>query len=124
MVYQKDIDLEKRWVQLLSHLEDSISKRPKDLNAILFLIGMQELGRLGSFSKEEKQDLMHIATCKVLSYAGFYELEGIDPEGWPHWRRLKKLPRLSLMEQEKLLKINILEYFDKEIGVRVDGAFN
>jgi hypothetical protein len=92
-------------------------KRPADLNAVLFLIGVQELGKgTKSFSKEEKQDLMHIAICKVLSLAGYYTLDGIDKEGWPHWIATKKLPRFDLMEQEKLLKIQIIQYFKEEIG--------
>ena len=78
---------------------------------------MQELG-LGakSFSKEEKQDVLHIAICKVLSLAGYYELEGHDADGWPHWVATRKLPHFDLLEQEKLLKIQILEYFKQEIG--------
>ncbi|MDN5202044.1 hypothetical protein QQ008_11740 [Fulvivirgaceae bacterium BMA10] len=114
---KKDIDLEKRWFRLMSELEKIIGKRPADLNSVLFLIGVQELGSgKRVFSKEEKQDLMHIAICKVLSYAGFYELEGLDEDGWPHWKLVKKLPGFDLLEQEKLLKIHIIEYFERELG--------
>ncbi|MEQ8241611.1 MAG: hypothetical protein RIA69_20530 [Cyclobacteriaceae bacterium] len=117
MVYNKDLSLQKDWVKLLLHLEVSLGKKPKDLNAVLFLIGVQELGAgRKNFSKEEKQDLMHIAICKVLSFGGFYELDGLDNEGWPHWRLIKSLPRFDLLEQEKLLKMYVLEYFDKELG--------
>ncbi|MEQ6168365.1 MULTISPECIES: hypothetical protein [unclassified Ekhidna] len=117
MVYKKDLDLEKEWVRLLYKIKEVTGKRPADLNAVLFLIGVQELGKgAKSFSKEEKQDVMHIAICKVLSLAGYYELEGMDEEGWPHWKLVKKLPRFDLLEQEKLMKIQILEYFKKEIG--------
>ena len=66
------------------------------MDAILFLIGVQELGQgFRPFSKEEKQDLMHIAICKVLSFSGFYELEGVDEDGWPHWKMMKKLPHFD-----------------------------
>ncbi|WP_420317217.1 hypothetical protein [Ekhidna sp.] len=117
MVYKKDLDLQKEWVGLLYKLKELTGKRPADLNAVLFLIGVQELGKgTKNFSKEEKQDIMHIAICKVLSLAGFYILEGHDKDGWPHWKLIKKLPRFDLLEQEKLLKIQILEYFKKEIG--------
>lgn len=117
MVYKKDLDLQKEWVQLLYKLKEITGKRPADLNSVLFLVGIQELGKgARSFSKEEKQDVMHIAICKVLSLAGYYELEGLDEDGWPHWKLVKKLPRFDLLEQEKLLKIQILEYFKKEIG--------
>ena len=117
MVYKKDLDLQKHWVELLYKIKEVTGKRPADLNAVLFLIGVQELGQgAKTFSKEEKQDILHIAICKVLSLAGYYELEGTDSEGWPHWKLMKKLPRFDLIEQEKLLKIQILEYFNKEIG--------
>ncbi|WP_425389676.1 hypothetical protein [Ekhidna sp.] len=117
MVFKKDLDLQKDWVKLLYKLKELTGKRPADLNSVLFLIGLQELGMgAKSFSKEEKQDIMHIAICKVLSLAGYYELEGLDEDGWPHWKLIKKLPRFDLLEQEKLLKIQILEYFKEEIG--------
>ena len=92
-----------------------IGEVPKDLNGLLFIIGMQELGQGAKrFSKEEKQDLLHIAICKVLSLSGYYTLEGLDKEGWPHWKVVKKLPHFDLLEQEKLLKMHVLEYFEKE----------
>lgn len=117
MVYKKDLDLQKEWVALLYKIKEVTGKRPADLNSVLFLIGVQELGQgTKTFSKEEKQDIMHIAICKVLSLAGYYELEGHDKDGWPHWKLVKKLPRFDLLEQEKLLKIQILEYFNQEIG--------
>ncbi|MBV6639879.1 MAG: hypothetical protein KI791_04145 [Cyclobacteriaceae bacterium] len=120
MVYKKDIDLERQWISLLGHLDRQINKRPRDLNAVLFLIGIQELGKgVGNFSKEEKQDLMHIAICKVLSFSGFYELEGIDEDGWPHWKLVKELPHFDLLEQEKLLKMHIIEYFQKELDIHL-----
>ena len=117
MVFKKDLELQKEWVQLLYKLKEVTGKRPADLNAVLFLVGIQELGTgAKSFSKEEKQDILHIAICKVLSLAGYYELQGHENEGWPHWKLIKKLPRFDLLEQEKLLKIQILQYFREEIG--------
>jgi hypothetical protein len=121
-MFKRDLDLERKWNGLLGDLQDLIGKKPKDLNAVLFLIGVQELGK-GSkpFSKEEKQDLMHIGICKVLSLAGYYQLEGLDKEGWPHWVLVKKLPHFDLLEQEKLLKMHVMEYFEKEYEWTYDG---
>jgi hypothetical protein len=113
---KKDLSLARDWAKLLTKLEKVVGKRPKDLNAVLFLIGVQELGKgKHHFSKEEKQDLMHIATCKVLSYSGYYELEGLDEEGWPHWKSKAPIPGLNLADQEKLIKMHVLEYFKKEV---------
>ena len=115
MSYQKDIELEKRWVRLLNGLSSLTKKRPKDLNSVLFLIGVQELGQgPQNFSKEEKQDLMHIAICKVLSLSGYYRLLGQDESGWPIWELRNKLPRFKLDEQENLIKMHVIEYFEKE----------
>lgn len=115
---KKDLELARLWSALLKDLALVIGKKPKDLNGVLFLIGVHELGQgVKQFSKEEKQDLLHIAVCKVLSFSGFYQLEGLDEEGWPHWRLTKPLPHFDLFEQEKLLKMHILEYFEKEINI-------
>ena len=113
-----DAHLDRDWEQLLSILEQAIGKRPSDLNSVLFLIGVQELGKGPIlFNKEQKQDLMHIATCRVLSLSGFYQLEGLDKDGWPHWRLIEKLPHFTLMTQESLLKIHVIRYFKEEIKI-------
>ncbi|MFM7488216.1 MAG: hypothetical protein ACKOC0_13410 [Cytophagales bacterium] len=118
-MFKRDLEQERTWAALLVSMESMIGKKPKDLNEVLFLIGMQELGQGAKrFSKEEKQDLMHIAICKVLSLAGYYELEGLDAQGWPHWKLIKKLPHFDLLEQEKLLKMHVIEYFEKEFEWR------
>jgi hypothetical protein len=107
--------MERTWSALLRSLEEIIGRKPKDLNSVLFLIGVQELGKGNlRFSKEEKQDLMHIGICKVLSLSGYYELDGQDSDGWPHWKVIKKLPHFDLPEQERLLKMHVIEYFEKE----------
>lgn len=117
-MFKRDLDLERQWQQLLGEIERLIGKKPKDLNGVLFIIGVQELGKgYKPFSKEEKQDLMHIGICRVLSPSGYYELAGSDKDGWPHWNMVKKLPHFDLLEQEKLLKMHVIEYFEKEYGL-------
>jgi hypothetical protein len=112
---KKDLEYELKWEGLLNKLEEIIGKKPGDLKSVLFLIGVQELGKgVRHFTKEEKRDLMHIAICKVLSLSGFYELEGLDESGWPHWKIKKKLPHFDILEQEKLLKMHVIEYFQTE----------
>jgi len=112
---KKDLDFERSWQALLNKIEATVGKKPSDLKSVLFLIGVQELGKgVKEYSKEEKRDLLHIAICKVLSLSGYYELEGLDESGWPHWKLKKKLPHFDILEQEKLLKMHVLDYFDKE----------
>ena len=90
---------------------ERFGKKP-DMEAILFLIGIQEFGDIkGKFTKEQKQDLMHVAICSVLTASGFYELEGVDADGWPHFKQLKHIEPMSMKEQENFLKDHVLLYF-------------
>lgn len=92
---------------------ERFGKKP-DMEAILFLIGMQETGFVKSkITKEQKQDLMHVAVCTLLSESGYYALEGKDEEGWPHFKQLREIPSLQLVEQENFLKDHVLLYFEK-----------
>jgi len=34
---------------------------------------------------------MHIAICTLLAPYGYYEYEGTDEEGWPHWKVKEKI---------------------------------
>jgi hypothetical protein len=107
--------LKEKWLELLDKLNKQFDN-DLDLQGVIFLIGVQELGKgFMKFSKAEKQDLMHIATCKLLSMYGYYVLKGIDDEGWPHWELINKLPPLSLKEQDFLLKQAVIEYFEREV---------
>lgn len=91
-------------------------KKNPDLDALLFLIGMRELGTVKEkFTKEEKVNLMHIATCKLMSYEGYFELEGLDKDGWPHWIPVKPFPELNVHQQELLLKQLVIKYFSEEL---------
>lgn len=115
---KRDLDFSRKWLKLREGLHLTMGKKPADLNTILFLIGIQELGRgKEEFSKEEKQDLIHLGICKVLSISGYYRLEGLDEDGWPHWVEDKDIPHLSIGDQEKLLKLNTIDYFENEIGL-------
>ncbi len=84
-----------------------------DMNALLFLIGVQELGHWkADFTKEEKQDLMHVAVCRLLAEDGHYDFVGRDADGWPHYELAAKVPPTDLVGQERLLKKKIVTYFN------------
>ncbi len=113
---ETETEFEQRWYGFMNEMRERFGKKP-DLNALLLLIGVQELGQgAGPFTKEQKQDLMHIATCRLFSLSGYYELEQVDEEGWPHFRLVKPVPFASLKEQERMLKWHILEYFAEMSG--------
>lgn len=107
-------DIQSRWWALEEKLMIRFGKKP-DMEAILFLIGIQEVGDFRTkFTKEQKQDLMHVAVCSLLSPSGYYELEMVDEEGWPHYRQLKTLPVFNFVEQENFMKDHILLYFENQ----------
>lgn len=84
-----------------------------DLNGILFLIGVQELGfSYRNFSREEKLDLIGLGTCKLFSLRGLCTEDGKDDENWPRWKMSDELAGLSDQEKSDLLQELALEYFD------------
>ena len=108
-----DLAFEKRWRDLVSDLSARFDAGKLDLNAILFLIGVQELGQHArEFKKDEKVALMHIAICVCLLPYGYYKEMGRDADGWPHFERIKELPALGPEEQERLMKEAVLAYFE------------
>ncbi len=114
----EDWELDFEWVRVKHIVKDAMggSVLP-DFQTVLFLIGIQELGLIQhQFTKEEKQDLMHIAVCTLLSYDGYYEFVGRDADGWPHYNPLKNVPISGAEEQESFLKKYVIRYFsDLEI---------
>lgn len=114
----RDIQLKERWEQLVVILSNQFSQgEDLDLEAVIYLIGVQELGKVhGIFEKDEKLNLMHIAICRLLEPYGFYEFDFFDEEGWPHYKVKEKLPPLKAGEQSVLMKEAIVNYFlEKEL---------
>ncbi len=105
------------WKNLCAKIQTEFDSDDPDVKVFLFLIGVQELGQgPKKFSKRQKEELMHIATCRLMSEMGFYELVGLDQDGWPHWEVVKAIPAFTVLEQEYLLKKLIVNYFE-EIGL-------
>ncbi|MGC6471001.1 MAG: hypothetical protein ACON4E_07010 [Flavobacteriales bacterium] len=106
------VELNLKWKKVVAELNDRFDD-DLDLQAILFLIGIQELGKgYLSLNKNQKLDVIHIAVCALLSQWGYYEFSGHDKDGWPHWEATDKLPNLKPSEQDKLIKEAIVEYFN------------
>lgn len=110
-----DLAFEKRWRDLVSVLSKRFDAGTLDLNAIIFLVGVQELGQHArEFKKDEKVALMHIAICVLLMPYGYYKELGRDADGWPHFERVKDLPPIGPEEQERLMKEALLAYFEQD----------
>lgn len=103
--------IEKQWKELLKSLNSQFDGE-LDLQAVLFLIGVQELGKgKVKYSKDQKLELMHIAICTLLEPFGYYNFAGHDQDGFPHWELNEQLPPLSPGQQMALMKESILDYF-------------
>lgn len=109
----RDEQLKERWDMVVEKLSTQFADGDKlDLDSIIYLIGVQELGQLHrEYKKDHKLDLMHIAICKVLEPYGFYEFDFVDDDGWPHYKVLAQLPHLKAGEQSVLMKEAIVNYF-------------
>ena len=121
----EDWELDFEWLQVQHQVKDAMRKDSlPDLNTVLFLIGIQELGRWRrDFTKEEKQDLMHIAVCRLLSDDGYFRFSGRDADGWPHWEPLKPFTVQGVKHQERLLQEQVIRYFgemDEELAPYLD----
>ena len=109
----RNLEFERKWAAWRLRIKKELGRLP-DLNAILMLIGIQELGIIqNEFSKEEKEDLMHVGVCTLLAPLGYYEFTGRDQNGWPHFEQKKELPKWSLKDQEMMLKKQALQYLAK-----------
>ncbi len=105
---------EAEWELVETFFESRFGKVP-DLQAMLYLIGVNELGHFPErkrFTKEQKQDLMHLAVCKLLVPYDYFVFEKFDDEGWPHYLPVKRMESQKLKEQEDLLKKAIILYIN------------
>ncbi len=117
----ENIHLKEQWRLLCKFIEDTFQPEGEvDVDGILFLIGVQELGKGHQrFKKDEKINLLHIAICRVLEPYGYYEFEGTDNDGWPHYKLVEPLPNLRAGEQSLMMKEAIIRYFDET----TDGVY-
>lgn len=102
--------LDYKWEKILEKLQEKFNEEVS-LKGVLYLIGIQELNfGVKQFDRQEKINVLHVATCKLLSRYGYYKFDRIDKDGWPHYNELKAIKNLSAKEQEMLLKESIIEY--------------
>ena len=114
----RDEQLRERWQAVVLLLSERFADGEQlDLDAIIYLVGVQELGQLHrKFKKEEKINLMHIGICRLLEPYGYYEFDYFDEAGWPHYKIIEQLPSLKAGEQSVLMKEAIVQYFvEKEV---------
>ncbi|PCH52888.1 MAG: hypothetical protein COC22_03430 [Flavobacteriaceae bacterium] len=114
----RDQKLKEDYDKLLDFLTAKFGEGEQlNLDAIIYLIGVQELGKGNiEFKKDDKVNLMHIAICRLLEPFGYYEFDFFDEDSWPHYKTLEELPALKSGEQTVLIKEAIVLYFkEKEV---------
>lgn len=109
----RDEQLKERWNLVVTKLTAQFAEGDTlDLDSIIYLIGVQELGQIHrNFKKDDKVNLMHIAICRLLEPYGYYEFDYFDDDGWPHYKFKEQLPTLKAGEQAVLMKEAIVNYF-------------
>ena len=112
----RDQQLKEDWEQIVEVIAAKFGEGEQlNLDAIIYLIGVQELGKGAiEFKKDDKVNLMHIAICRLLEPFGYYEFDFFDDEGWPHYKVLEELPILKPGEQTVLMKESIVLYFKQQ----------
>lgn len=109
----RDQNLKEDWKLVLKQLAERFGDGEElNLDAIIYLIGVQELGKgVVEFKKDDKLNLMHIAICRLLEPFGYYEFDFFDEDGWPHYKTIEELPNLKTGEQTVLMKEAVVLYF-------------
>ncbi len=114
----RDQVLKDNWEAVVNKLTHKFGEgETLQLDAIIYLIGVQELGKgPQTFKKDEKINLLHIAICRLLEPFGYYKFDYFDEDGWPHYKIEATLPNLKPGEQTVLMKEAIVLYFkEKEL---------
>lgn len=106
--------IDDKWLQVEAYLKKRFDSA-LDIKSILFILGLRELGRKeNDLTKEEKMDLMNLGFCKISSLSGYFDILEKDKDGWPVWKQIKPLPKMSTKEQELFIKQHVVKYFETE----------
>ncbi len=118
MVFEiSEEELDKKWKKVKNFFSDKFADGEEvDVESMLYLIGVQELGNGKlEFEKDEKIELMHMATCKLLEPFGYFEFSLQDPDGWNHYEQVKAMDDLNEKQQFDLLKKACVFYFEENV---------
>jgi hypothetical protein len=114
-----DSELDRRWEAVRKFIHDRFGRQEAGIDPILFLIGIQSRGRgfEPHLEKEVKQSLIMEGSFCALAAIGLYDRVGVEHDGAWIWERVgTDIPALVIDDQERLLKIAIVRYFDEFAG--------
>lgn len=110
MNYLDQFQIEKEWQEYFKKLEQHFNKK-LSLEGILLFIGLREIGSATTqLDKDTKERLIDLGMCTVLARSGYFVLIGKDNQDFPIYEPKKSIPKLSVKEQETLLKQHIVAY--------------
>ena len=106
--------LRERWTKLQLWTKQRFGKKA-DMEAILFLVGIQELGHglPPDLDKTNKEQIVVEGAYCVLETLGYYDRVGIERNGHWIWEPITNLPQdIDKKAEENLLRHAVLRYFD------------
>ncbi len=109
-----DGTLQERWALFQRWTLNRFGKKA-DVEGILFLVGIQELGKgfVPDLDKARKEQILLEGTYCVLETLGYYERIGMEGNGHWIWEQTNPLPsELSKEAEEQMLRRAVLRYFD------------
>ena len=79
----RDQLLKTRWNAVLDFLTEKFSETETiDIEGVLYLVGLQELGKIHQqFKKDDNVNIIHIGICTVLEPFGYYAFDFYDEDG-------------------------------------------
>ncbi len=115
--YEDEPDLQERWSRLQRWTLRRFGKKA-DVEGLLFLIGIQELGQgvLPDLGKTRKEQIVREGAYCVLETLGYYERVGMEKSGHWIWQQAHPMPaELSKEAEEVMLRRAVLRYFDRNL---------
>ena len=106
--------IEASWTELKQRIYQHFGQEGS-IETLLFLIGVQSAGKgyQPRLKKEKKQALVMEGTCYAFETLGLYKRNGADANGKPRWQPIvPPSGPLSLEQQEKVLRVAIICYFN------------
>jgi hypothetical protein len=110
MNYLDQFQIEKEWQEYSKKIQEHFGKS-LSLEGVLLFIGLRELGSANTdLDKDTKERLIDIGMCTVLAQSSYFVLVGKDESGFPVYQVQASIPKMSVKEQETLLKQHIVGY--------------